>query len=220
MGPQGPEPKIRAGASHHGKSPPKKFREGNIAMNSPRNRRFIGLIGMSAAAFGVLLTGSCVEQLPQALAPETARVAIQSQCAQNVINCTTSWPEAVVAVESIGGQMVTLTDTGFLIEGTDGNGQETVRLLGSDSVPGDGATLTSFEWSFGATDEDPTTLASGTVFSDDETEDVALATGFHYIRLTVENDIIREVIASDEFGVLFQDTPSFDFIELEIEVRD
>ncbi len=183
---------------------------------------------MSAASLALMATGSCVEVLPQALAPETARVAIQSQCAQNVINCTTTWPEAVIMVEARNGQTVTLTDTGYLVEGSDGNGQETVRLVGTDSIAhsipeeqeGERPTLTSFEWSFGATDEDPTTLAPGMVFSDDETEEVALATGFHYIRLTVENDVIREVIASDEFGVLFQDTPSFDFIELEIEVRD
>ncbi|GJM25802.1 MAG: hypothetical protein DHS20C16_22170 [Phycisphaerae bacterium] len=189
-------------------------------MNDPMNRRLIGILGMSAAAFGILVTGGCVEPLPQALAPETARVAIQSQCAQNVINCTTSWPEAVISVEAIGGQTVSLTDTGFLVEGSDGNGQETVRLVGTGSVPGDGATIASFEWSSGATDEDPTTLAAGTVFSDDSTDDVPMGVGFHYIRLTVKNDIIRDLVVSDEFGLLFQDVPSFDFVELEIEVRD
>jgi hypothetical protein len=187
----------------------------------------VGRASLFAAVVGLAL-GGCVDPLPQALAPETARVAIQSQCAQNVINCTTSWPEAVIAVEPIGGQTVTLTDTGFLVEGTDGNGQETVRLVGTNSVahsipdeqPGDRPSLTSFEWSFGATDEDKTTLAPGTVFSDDSTDDVPMAVGFHYIRLTVENDVIRDLVVSDEFGLLFQDVPSFDFVELEIEVRD
>ena len=197
-----------------------------IPTNRRRNRVFstlaskrAGAATLFAAAIGLVM-GGCVEPLPQALAPETARVAIQSQCAQNVINCTTSWPEAVVAVEAIGGQTVTLTDTGFLVEGTDGNGQETVRLVGTDSAPGDGGTITSFEWSSGATDEAPTTLAAGTVFSNNSTDDVPMAVGFHYIRLTVKNDIIRDQVVSDEFGLLFQDVPSFDFVELEIEVRD
>ncbi|NOX58692.1 MAG: hypothetical protein GXP29_07520 [Planctomycetes bacterium] len=168
------------------------------------------------------LTGfaGCVDPLTQPLPPETARVAIQSQCAQNVINCTTSWPTAVFTVEAMDGQSVTLTDTGFLVEGTDGNGQEMVRLVGSNSTPGDGAAFSSFKWTSGASDEDPKTLAPGNQFSTDADNNVLLAVGFHYIRLTVENDIIREEVQSDEFGLIAENVPSFDFVELEIEVRD
>ena len=126
-------------------------------MRIPTNRRRINDFTTSAmrgvgrgsliiAAFaivsGAMVAGGCVEQAPQALQPETARVAIQSQCAQNVINCTTSWPEAAFIVEAMDGQSVSLTDTGFLVEGTDGNGWETVRLDGSASISGDGASIT------------------------------------------------------------------------------
>ncbi|MCA9253892.1 MAG: hypothetical protein KDA54_22420 [Phycisphaerales bacterium] len=204
-------------------------------MRIPTNRRRINDFTTSAmrgvgrgsliiAAFaivsGAMVAGGCVEQAPQALQPETARVAIQSQCAQNVINCTTSWPEAAFIVEAMDGQSVSLTDTGFLVEGTDGNGWETVRLDGSASISGDGASITAFEWSSGATDEDPTTLDAGTIFATGSTVNQPMAVGFHYIRLTVKNDIIRDLVVSDEFGLLFQDVPSFDFVELEIEVRD
>ncbi len=124
-------------------------------MNAVAGVRAAVLMVAGGGLAAVLGLAGCVEPLGPAIPAETARVAIQSQCAQNVINCTTSWPVAMFQVEAGNGQMVTLTDTGYLIEGSDGNGQERVRFVGSNSNPGDGATLTSFRWTSGATDEGP-----------------------------------------------------------------
>ena len=179
----------------------------------------LACVGLLTLA-GLAGMAGCTDPLANPLPAETARVAIQSQCAQNVINCTTSWPTANFTVEAMTGQTVTLTNTGFLVEGTDGNGQETVRLIGSNSTPGDGAEFTLFRWTSGATDTDPQTLFPGTQFSTEADNEVLLATGFHYIRLRVENDIIRDEVQTEQFGVIAQDVPSFDFVELEVEVKD
>jgi len=156
---------------------------------------------------------------PIVLAAETARVAFQSQCAQNIIECTTSWPVAIVEVVAGEGQTVTVSSNGILVEGVDGDGQEWVNLVGSGSTMGDGATVIEYAWTFGATDADPQTLAAGDVFSVAADFSQRMAVGKHYIRLGVINDIVREQVVSDEFGVIAENVPSFDFVELEIEVR-
>ncbi len=158
------------------------------------------------------------EAAEQGLAPEAKRVAFQSQCAQNVIECTSSWPTAVVDVPALAGQTVTETAAGFVIEGAI-HGAATVQLVGSNSDPGAGAQAIFYSWSNGATDDDPATLAPGTEFSMEADPLVTLRTGFHYIRLTVENDIVREQVVSPDFGVIAEEVPSFDFVEVEVDVR-
>jgi hypothetical protein len=66
----------------------------------------------------------------------------------------------------------------------------------------------------------PCTLAPGTIFSAAVSPTIALQAGFHYIRLTVRNDIIRDEVNTETCGVIGRDIPSFDFVELEIEARD
>lgn len=153
------------------------------------------------------------------LPAEQPRVAIQSQCAQNVIECTTVWPTAVVTVMAGENQQISLTETGFLVQGDGGGGGELIQLIGSGSRLGDNATTISHSWSSGATDTDPCTLAAGEEFSTQPDPQVFLAAGFHYIRLTVTND--NEVdIESAACGLNLLDVNPFDFVEIEIEVRD
>ena len=164
--------------------------------------------------------GSDDGDAPKPLPPEDKRVAIQSQCAQNVLECTTSWPRGVIEIAVAPGQAVTETPDGFLLEGTDGDGVETVQLIGNASEMGEGASLILYSWSYGAGDEDPRTLRPGVEFATETDPVVMMEAGFHYIRLTVENDIICEFIQSPQFGVLAEDVPASDFIEIQIEVRD
>ena len=42
--------------------------------------------------------------------------------------------------------------------------------------------------------------------------------GLHYIRLHVVNDVVQTQVESDDFGVLFEEVNSFDFVEIEIEI--
>jgi hypothetical protein len=151
--------------------------------------------------------------------PQDPRSAFASQCALNVITCTTSWPTAVLEVQALAGQSVTSTAEGYLVLDSDGSGNEEIQFIGASSTAGDGATTIEYEWSYGATDDDPRTLAAGTIFSYEANPRVVLKTGFHYIRLTVRNDIIRDFVFSNDFGVLFENIQSFDFEEVEIEVR-
>lgn len=152
---------------------------------------------------------------------EQPRVATQSQCAQNVITCTTVFPEAVITANAVDNpaQQISLTETGFLVEG-DGNGAgELVQLIGSLSRLGDNAANLTYSWSSAATDDDPCTLAPGTQFSTQADPEVGLSVGFHYIRLTVTND--NEVdLFSEACGIDQLDVPASDFLEVEIEVRD
>ena len=154
-----------------------------------------------------------------ALAAQQPRVALQSQCAQNVIECTTVWPIPVVTLTAGDDQQVSITNTGFLVEGTNGDGTELVQLVGSGSRLGDNATSLTFSWTSAAQDSDPCSLAPGTVFSTQPDPQVRLAAGFHYIRLTVTNDNVVDVESAD-CGLSMQAVNPSDFIEVEIEVRD
>jgi hypothetical protein len=154
------------------------------------------------------------------LQAENVREAFKSQCALNVIECTSSWPEAIARVEAGPHQQVEQTDEGYHIFGQDSDGVELVRLIGSDSTAGNTATEITYSWSFGASDDDPRTLEPGEVFSTEADTEIRMAKGVHYIRLTVRNDIIRDQIVSPQYGVLFENEPSFDFVELEITVHD
>jgi len=157
---------------------------------------------------------------PSSLPTEDKRVAIQSQCAQNVLECTNSWPRGVIDIVAASGQAVTETADGFLLEGTDGDEVEIVQLIGNGSEMGEGASLILYSWSYGATDEDPRTLLPGVEFSTQVDPAVMMKAGFHYIRLAVANDIICEFVQSPQFGVLAEDVPASDFLEIQIEVRD
>lgn len=175
----------------------------------------------------IALSGACNNAPPNftpspatVLPAEGARVAFQSQCAQNVITCTTSFPVAVAEVVAGEGQTVTKTETGYLVQGNDGDGVEIVNLVGSRSTMGVGASEIVHAWSYGATDGDPLTLRPGTVFSVAADFSVQMAVGLHYVRLSVVNDLIEEELVSDEFGVIGTNVPKSDFVELEIEVRD
>jgi len=196
-------------------------------MSDASNRRFragrLVLAGLSVGCCGWVAscTGAGGVFGGGGLPAEQSRVAIQSQCAQNVIECTTVFPEAFITAnaEANPAQQISLTENGFLVEG-DGNGAgEQVQLIGSGSRRGDNATMISYSWSSGATDTDPCTLAPGPQFSTQADPLVELSEGFHYIRLTVTND--NEVdLFSEACGIDQLDVPASDFLEVEIEVRD
>lgn len=158
-------------------------------------------------------------------AEDTARFALQSQCGQAVIECTSDWPIPRINVLAGDGQTVTATETGFLVQGSDANGQELVQLIGSNSSgtgtkdPPVDVTL-SFSWTSLAIDTDPCTLDSGDEFSTDVDPVVLLEAGFHYIRLSLANDILQAELVLADCDTTLQDVPSFDFLEIEIEVRD
>lgn len=163
------------------------------------------------------------------------RTAFQSQCAQNVLECTTIWPEAVAALDlsrrgpdqgfGVLGNNGEFTVTGsdgngrFVVTGTDGDGSEPIPLRGDMSVVGNEATTLTYSWSHAATDADKCTLVPGPVFSTDPNPLQRMEVGFHYIRLTVTNDNIRD-ITSDECGLIAESSGLFDFVEFEIEVRE
>ena len=76
----------------------------------------------------------------------------------------------------------------------------------------------------GASDADIRTLSAGTEFSNLANPTVDLAEGFHYIRLTINNDIFRAQVMGlgvfERLGLVHENVFSFDFVEVEIEVRD
>ena len=151
------------------------------------------------------------------------RLAFQSQCAQNVLECTTIWPQAVATLDlsRLGADQAfsILSGGGFVVTGSDSDGSEIVPVQGDQSVLGDEANTLTYSWSHAATDSDACTLESGPVFSTDPNPLVRMEVGFHYIRLTVTNDNIRD-LNSDQCGLISGNVPLFDFVEFEIEVRD
>jgi hypothetical protein len=156
----------------------------------------------------------------QAIPASTQRVAFASQCALNVVTCTTSWPTADATIVAADGQTVTeVTTNSFVVEVTGGSGGVPVKFQGIGSDPGNTATDLSFSWSYGATDNDPCTLTPGTEVSTESNPELLLATGFHYIRLTVVNDVIRDEVVLDGCTETLQDVGSFDFVELQVEVK-
>lgn len=167
-----------------------------------------------------ILPGCTAEPSGPVIESVSARVAFQSPCAQNAIECTSSWPVAIAGVRDVSGQTVTETDTGFIVVADRAHGSVPVHLRGSESTAGDGATQLRYSWSTGATQDDPCTLSPGEEFSTAANPVVNLAPGLHYVRLTVENDIIRDVVESETCGVFGENIPSFDFVELEIDVRN
>ncbi len=182
-------------------------------------KRVTSIATSITAMMGGFFVGCAPVQVDNAIPAGQARVAFQSQCAQNVIECTSSWPTAMASIASTPGSTVTETDTGFLVEADAGWGGLEVRFLGSNSEAGAGASSLSFSWSVGATDSDPCLLTPGMEFSTEADPTAVLAPGLHYVRLTVENDIIREEVVSDACGVIGMNIASFDFIEFEVEVR-
>lgn len=154
------------------------------------------------------------------IAAENQRVAFQSQCAQNVITCTVQFPKPKIQVFAGPGQQVTQTAKGFLIQGSGGDGSEIVNLVGSNSGAGNNATALYYAWSTGASDSNPLTLAAGPVFSTEANPSVRLAEGLHYVRLRLQNDIFRDEIQSPTGETILRNTYLFDFVEVEIDVRD
>ncbi len=143
---------------------------------------------------------------------ETKRVALQSGCAQTVLECTTSRPVVVLDVLPVEGQFVTESDTGFVVVGGNEDGSEVLSFRGSRSVPGLGASGLTFEWSTGATDDDPETFAPGEPFSTDADTTIRMGVGFHYVRLTVRND--NAISAAPSTADI-----TTSFVEVEVEVR-
>lgn len=156
------------------------------------------------------------------LVATTQRAAFQSQCAQNVLECTTIWPEAVAQIDPSrrqDGQAYFTLGNKIIVNNDDGDGSELVPLRGDLSELGDEATTLTYAWSHAATDGDKCTLTAGPVFSTDANPLQRMAVGFHYVRLTVTNDNIRDIF-SDECGLIAPASGLFDFVEFEIEVRD
>jgi hypothetical protein len=192
-----------------------------LRMNARRQFHLDYHICLTALALAISqLSCQSTPQISDALPAETARVATQSQCAQNIITCTRSFPTAVIDVEVIHGQTVTATDTGFLIEQPGYYGEPfLVKLTGSDSLPGLNATTLTYSWSAAATDADPCTLAPGPEFSTEAEPLVRLEPGLHYIRLTVTNDNILGVVESPQCEVIGENVPAFHFVEIELDLR-
>lgn len=173
-----------------------------------------------AALIGVFaLTNGCQVQPGAGIPAEQQRVAFQSQCAQNVITCTTRFPTAVIDIQQRFGQSVTETAAGFLVIDATALGNVPVQLKGSGSQLGTEATMLTYSWSFGAVDDDPCTMAPGEEFSTQADTLVFLQPGFHYVRLFVENDVIFPIIESDACGIIGENIAGFHFEEVEIEVR-
>lgn len=167
---------------------------------------------------------SCLVTLARLLLQETqARAPFASACAQDVINCTVSFPSAALEVLTGPGQTVTptLDPVGFIVQGGDGDGIETVLFRGSQSGLGAGGTTLMFRWTYGATDASACTLAPGPEFSTDADPSVAMQEGRHYIRLDVQNEMIRAAETSGVPGC-GQIPAGFkaDSEEMVIEVRD
>jgi len=182
--------------------------------------RTVPTVSAALVICSAALTG-CQNPAPDtSIPPSTQRAAFQSQCGQNVVVCTTSWPVAVASVVAGNGQTVTEVSTNsYLVTVNGGSGGVPVQFRGSDSELGATATALAYEWSYGATDSDPCTLAPGTVVSTASDPELLLAPGFHYIRLHVVNDVFRVEVNSVACGVVAQNTGSFDFVELQVEVR-
>ncbi|HRX87065.1 MAG TPA: hypothetical protein P5572_18730 [Phycisphaerae bacterium] len=182
-----------------------------------RNRSVFGLLGLVVAAAGL---AGCPSAPPDdnSIPATNQRVAFQSQCALNVVECTTSWPTAVASVVAGDGQAVTANSNGYRVVVYGGSGGVPVSFRGADSIAGNGATTLEHHWSYGATDADPCTLAPGTEVSTAVNPTLELAEGFHYIRLFVINNVLRDEVIGDGCGVVATDTGSFDFVELEVEV--
>lgn len=126
----------------------------------------------------------------------------------------------MAAVVASDGQTVTTTDgVNFIVVGTSEQGGFDVQLSATDSMTGNGAMSLTYSWSSGATDTDPCTLADGPAFSTEEMPLQRMDLGVHYIRLRVENDIIRDVVESDTCGVIGENIASFQFVEIVVDVR-
>lgn len=177
-------------------------------------------IGFALTVAGCTGSGPGPQPGPGGLPGENRRQAFQSRCAQNVIACTVSFPAAEISVTATGDQAVDVIATGFRVEGSDGDGAELVQLDGSGSARGQGATELFFSWSSAAGDDDPCTLTPGDEFSTAAEPQVLLQEGFHYIRLTVSNDLPSlDTLDAGECGT-FENFARSDFIEIEIEVID
>lgn len=151
-----------------------------------------------------------VTQLPPA---ERQRVAIQSNCAQNVLACTGLRPIPDIDIDPGPDQFLTFGQDSVVITGKSETGIELVRLLGSSSIPGTGADALSYSWSYGATDTDRDSLRPGVEFSRAPDVLVGMAEGFHYVRLIVRNG---DQPAMENWS---PDDNQTNFLELEIEVR-
>jgi len=167
------------------------------------------------------VAGCAVEPTTANVLPATsARVAFQSPCAQNAIECTSSWPTAIASVEAREGQTVTTTTAGFLVNAPGSSSSVPVQFVGDDSILGNDATILNYSWTYGASQDDPCFLTPGEEFAITARPIAHLAPGLHYIRLTVENDIVRDTVESPVCGIFGTDITSFDFIEFEVEIRN
>lgn len=187
-----------------------------------RNEWLEHTVGLTLLVGGALLAGcnpAPIAEAPTGLAAQQRRSAFQSLCAQNAVECTSSWPTPSIDVEALGGQTVTASATGFVVESLHAKGAVWVQLIGSGSDAGTGANVLTYAWSAGASDADPCTLGAGTSFSTEADPQIELQPGFHYIRLTVMNEIIREVVPVLGCATTLENVASFDFLEVEIEVR-
>lgn len=201
----------------------------NMKHNHPI-RSFLRTACGLGGALALNLGANCGAPPPVAQAipaDNAARQAFASQCAQNVINCTSSFPVAILDVAAGQGQIVTRTNVGFMIQGSDSDGVELVRFLGAgsliaESMVGNNASMIFYDWTYAATDDDPCTLTPGPSFSNEANPQALLQVGVHYIRLHVSNDLAygQESLLLEECGQIGQDIPKSDFEEVTIEIRD
>ena len=156
-----------------------------------------------------------------ALSAETERPPYRSRCALNAIECTSCWPVPDIQVAAGEGQTVTgNAEDNILVEGSSGAGFETIQLIGSGSQSGSQTETLFYSWSSLAVDDDPETAEPGPEFSVEADPQVILETGFHYIRLTVRNDVACDVDLFEPFDPDTGEGGTTDFVEVQIEVRN
>lgn len=161
------------------------------------------------------------------LSPDTSgRLPFAGPCAEFLDLCDDTFPTAQVTVIPDSRQAVTATQSPFavVVQGSDGDGRESVTLRGSESALGNRSAGLTYSWSSAATDDDPCTLAPGPEFSTEADPTIAMRAGRHLIRLTVRNDLplATESLPQevrDQCGTL-NESFKFDILELIVEVRD
>lgn len=147
------------------------------------------------------------------LPTESPRVAFQSACGQAVFACSGAEPVPLIEIIPEATQFVTVADGRIVVTGENEDGVETIRLSGSGSVPGTGATNVTYSWSYGAVDDNPDSFVPGTEFSTEADPVVRMGEGFHYVRLIVRN-------GTDSALENWSPTDTQDdFLEMEIEIR-
>ncbi len=199
---------------------------GDSAAVSVANRQDVLVQATATDGVSTDIDECTIEFIPIPGLASASRTPFASQCTQAVINCTSSFPVASFTVTAGQGQTVSASDEGFVVTGSMIDGVETVQLDGRASLVSEiegRANDIFYSWSFGAMDDNRCTYDSGTIFSSDASVPVVLETGFHYIRLTVENEQMidpPDACVDQDGDMVSVSRRKFDFVEMLLEVRE